>query len=260
MSEQAVIGLLHPGEMGSAVGRCLADNGCEVIWASEGRGEQTASRAAKAGLRDVGSAAALAGQADVIVSVCPPHAAVEVASSVRGFAGLYLDANAISPQTARRVAKLVEDGGASYADGGIIGPPPVHPGTTRLYLSGQNADAARKLFDGAALDARIAGGDADPWAASAVKMAYAAWTKGSSALLLATRALAEAAGVSDVLDAEWAISQPALADRLRGAERSAAAKGWRWVAEMEEIAATMASAGQPDGFHLAAAEVYRRAS
>ena len=99
-----------------------------------------------------------------------------------------------------------------------------------------------------------------PWfAASAVKMAYASWTKGSAALLLAARALARAEGVEDTLLAEWGVSQPGLTERSARAAGSAAAKGWRWVAEMEEIAAAMAAAGLPDGFHLAAAEIYRRA-
>jgi hypothetical protein len=94
-------------------------------------------------------------------------------------------------------------------------------------------------------------------AASAVKMAYASWTKGSAALLLAARALARAQGVEDVLLAEWGISQPGLEERSDRAARSAAAKGWRWTAEMEEIAASMTAAGLPAGFHLAAAEIYR---
>ena len=106
------------------------------------------------------------------------------------------------------------------------------------------------------MDARVIEGG--PWSASAVKMAYAAWTKGTAALLLAARALARAEGVEDALLAEWALSQPALADRSQAAARSAATKAWRWVAEMEEIAASMAAAGLPDGFHQAAAEIFRR--
>ena len=113
------------------------------------------------------------------------------------------------------------------------------------------------LFAGTPLDARVAGGSAT--AASAVKMAYAGWTKGTAALLLAVRALARAEGVEETLLREWALSQPPLADRSRGAAQSAMAKGWRWVAEMEEIAATMTAAGLPDGFHQGAAEVFRRA-
>jgi hypothetical protein len=92
-----------------------------------------------------------------------------------------------------------------------------------------------------------------------VKMAYASWTKGSAALLLAARAMARAQGVEDVLLAEWGQSQAGLQERSARAVRSATSKGWRWVAEMEEIASTMGAAGLPEGFHQAAAEIYRRA-
>jgi 3-hydroxyisobutyrate dehydrogenase-like beta-hydroxyacid dehydrogenase len=252
------IGLLHPGEMGAAVGQCLVGAGHPVLWWPEGRSAATAARAGAAGLTAVDSLAGLVRRADVIVSVCPPHAALGVARQVAGFAGLYVDANAISPATAREVAAIVEAGGAAYVDGGIIGSPPVAPGRTRLYLSGRRASEVRRLFEGTNLEARLVDRDPAVGAASAVKMAYASWTKGSAALLLAARALARAEGVEEVLLAEWAISQPGLADRSVGSARSAAAKGWRWVAEMEEIAATMAAAGLPDGFHLAAAEIYRR--
>jgi hypothetical protein len=152
-------------------------------------------------------------------------------------------------------------------DGGIIGTPPVAPGFIRLYLSGPRAGAVRGMFDDTPVDARVvdhprvAGdvGAADVGAASAVKMAYASWTKGSAAMLLAARGLARAAGVEDVLLAEWGLSQGELEPRSARAARSAATKGWRWVAEMEEIAASMAAAGLPEGFHQAAAEIYRRA-
>jgi 3-hydroxyisobutyrate dehydrogenase-like beta-hydroxyacid dehydrogenase len=184
-----------------------------------------------------------------------------VAWAVQGFSGLFVDANAISPATAREVSLMVEEGGgATYIDGGIIGlpPPPTlsTAGQTRLYLSGAQAHAVRVLFDGTPVDARVIEGG--PWSASTIKMAYAAWTKGSAALLLAARALARSEGVEDALVAEWALSQPGLDDRSQHAARSATAKGWRWVAEMEEIAATMSAAGLPDGFHQAAAEIFRR--
>jgi len=256
------IGLLHPGEMGAAVGQCLAGTGRPVLWIPEGRSPATGARASAAGL----TAAGLAGlieRSDIIMSVCPPGAALDVAREVTGFGGIYLDANAISPATAREVAGLVEAGGASYVDGGIIGTPPVAPGFIRLYLSGPRAGEVCELFDSSPVDARVV--DREGWsgaeavgAASAVKMAYASWTKGTAALLLAARALARAEGVEETLLAEWGISQPGLDERSARAAGSAAAKGWRWIAEMEEIAATMAAAGLPEGFHQAAAEVYRR--
>ena len=255
---EATVGLLHPGEMGAAVGQCLAAAGHRVLWVPEGRSQASAARARAAGLTAAsGGLAGLVREADVIVSVAPPHAALGLARQVAGFGGVYLDANAVAPATAREIAGIVAAGGASYVDGGIIGTPLVAPGFIRLYLSGAGAGQVQRLFAGGPVDARVIGGDAV--AASAVKMAYASWTKGSAALLLAARALARAEGVEDALVAEWDISQPGLAGRSDRAAGSAAAKGWRWVAEMEEIAAAMAAAGLPDGFHRAAAEVYRRA-
>jgi len=251
-----VIGLLHPGEMGAAVGRCLTSGGHTVLWASEGRSAATVARASAAGLKDAGTVAGVARDAEVILSVCPPHAAADVAWAVHGFHGLYVDANAISPGTAREVAQMITDSGGRYVDGGIIGVPPVKPGTTRLYLSGPDAGKVQARFAGTDLDTRIAGPALT--AASAVKMAYGAWTKGTAALILAIRELAREEGVEDTLLAEWALSQPRLEERSQGSARSATAKGWRWVAEMEEIAASMAAAGLPDGFHQAAAEIFRR--
>ena len=251
-----MIGLLHPGEMGAAAGHCLTGRGHTVLWASEGRSAATAARASAAGLKDAGTVAVVARDAEVIFSVCPPHGATDVAWAVHGFRGLYVDANAISPGTAREVAQMITDSGGRYVDAGIIGLPPVRPGTTRLYLSGPEAEEVRALFAGTPLDARVVDGAAT--AASAVKMAYGAWTKGTAALLLAIREFAREEGVEGTLLEEWALSQPGLEERSRGSARSATAKGWRWVAEMEEIAASMAAAGLPDGFHQAAAEIFRR--
>jgi 3-hydroxyisobutyrate dehydrogenase-like beta-hydroxyacid dehydrogenase len=254
------IGLLQPGEMGAAVGQCLATVGYEVLWVPEGRSAETAARAGAAGLTATGDLADLVRRADVVLSIAPPHAAVGIAQqvAVAGFGGVYVDANAISPATAREVAGIAEGYGAAYVDGGIIGTPPVAPGFIRLYLSGTRAAEVRALFDGTAVAASVVGGEVG--AASAVKMAYASWTKGSAALLLAARALAQAEGVEDALLAEWRLSQPGLEERAVRAAGSAAAKGWRWIAEMEEIAASMAADGLPAGFHQAAAEVYRRAA
>jgi len=260
MTQRAItVGLLNPGEMGAAVAQCLTGRGITVLWASDGRSDRTAERAKAAGLDDVGTAREIAAQASVILSVCPPHAALDVAWAVHGFTGVYVDANAVAPGTARQVGELIAAGGGRYVDGGIIGSPPVGPGASRLYLSGED-DAAvhtvHDLFARTALEPRIVTGAAN--AASAVKMAYAAWTKGSSALLLAARALARAEGVEDALLAEWAQSQPQLISQVERSAGAAVTKGWRWVGEMEEIAQTMASSGLPDGFHEAAAEIFRR--
>jgi 3-hydroxyisobutyrate dehydrogenase-like beta-hydroxyacid dehydrogenase len=253
------VGLLHPGEMGAAVGGCLVTAGHTVLWDPSGRSRASTGRALAAELTGT-SFASLIAKSSVIVSICPPHAALDVVRSVAetGFSGIYVDANAISTQTAAEVASIATAGGADYVDGGIIGAPPENAGHTRLYLSGPRADEVRVLFGRSALDARVAAGPL--FAASAVKMAYAAWTKGTSALLLACRALARAEGVEQTLLTEWALSQPALGERSEGAANSAAAKGWRWIGEMAEIAASMSAAGLPAGFHEAAGEIYERTS
>jgi 3-hydroxyisobutyrate dehydrogenase-like beta-hydroxyacid dehydrogenase len=252
----SVVGILHPGEMGSALGAALVGEGRTVIFASAGRSDDTIRRAEAAGLVDVVTLEQLREQADVIVSVCPPHAAREVAASAAGFTGLYVDANAVSPATARAIGVDVERGGARFVDGGIIGRPPRVAGTTRLYLSGVAADEAAERLGSTLFDARVL--SADTGDASALKMTYAAWSKGTQALVLAIRATARAHGVEEALRAEWELSVPDLPERLARAEQSAESKGWRWIAEMEEIAATFAAAGEPPGFHEAAAEVYRR--
>jgi hypothetical protein len=234
------VGLLHPGEMGAAIGAALLAAGHEVLWASEGRGDATRTRAA--GFADAGTAAELVARSEVVFSVVPPHAAVELAESLPAFDGIYVDANAVSPATAARVGSVVE----RFVDGGIVGGPPA----PRLYLSGDDAECVAALFEGSAIVTELVSN------ASALKCAYAAWTKGSGALLLAIREFAKAEGIWEPLAEEWARSQPQLADRLAAAERSAAAKGWRFIGEMEEIAAAFAADGLPPGFHRAAAEVY----
>ena len=150
----ATAGLLHPGEMGTAVGQCLTGAGHQVLWVPEGRSAATGARAAAAGLVGCGLTEMMR-RCDFIVSVCPPHAALDIARQVAGFGGVYVDANAISPATAREVAAIVEAGGASYVDGGIIGTPPVKPGFIRLYLSGPRAGEVRDLFEGSPVDARV---------------------------------------------------------------------------------------------------------
>jgi 3-hydroxyisobutyrate dehydrogenase-like beta-hydroxyacid dehydrogenase len=233
--------------MGAAVGAVLRGRGHRVVWASEGRSAETRARAEAAGLEDVGTVDEVA-RSEVVFSICPPHAALEVAASLGSFAGVYVDANAVSPATAARVAGVVDE----FVDGGIVGSPPRDPGTTRLYLSGERAAEVAELFAGSVVDTRVVSN------ASAVKMAYAAWSKGTAAMLLAIRELARREGVEEALLAEWDLSLPELRERYERAERSAEAKGWRWVGEMEEIAATFEAAGLPSGFHLAAAEVFRR--
>ena len=250
------IALLHPGEMGAAIGAGLIARGHRVVWASAGRGAATRRRAESCGLEDAGTLARAAQAADIVFSVCPPHAAVDLARAVAacGFGGVYVDANAISPQTTRAVGSVVEAAGASYVDAGIIGPPPLPGASVRLYLCGSRAAEIAALFAGCIMQAIAL--DEPVGAASALKVCYAAWNKGATALLAAIRALAAQEGVDAALLAEWKISMPDIPKRSEAVTGSAR-KAWRWIAEMEEIAASFEAAGLPAGFHLAAADIYR---
>jgi 3-hydroxyisobutyrate dehydrogenase-like beta-hydroxyacid dehydrogenase len=251
------VALFHPGEMGAALGAALASRGFRVLWASQGRSTETVVRAKAASLEDVCTKEQAVKAAEVVVSVCPPHGALELAREVAadGFRGTYVDANAISPATARVIGTVIEAAGGTFVDGGIIGLPPTAQEQPTLYLSGTQAATVAALFTGTNIHAEVIQGGAG--AASALKMCYAAYTKGTTALLAAVRALAEHEGVEGPLLESWRRTLP---DVPRQSERAAAAasKAWRWSGEMEEIAATFGAAGLPDGFHRASAEVYRR--
>lgn len=251
-----MIGVLHPGDMGAVIGRVLVGSGVGVAWVGAGRSAATRRRAAEAGLVDLQTMERIKNECAVVLSVCPPHAATDMAYEIAGYNGVYVDANAVSPVTSRAVGEIVTAGGARYVDGGIVGPPPRSPGTTRLFLAGAGAGEVAALFAGTAVEARVLG--PEPGAASALKMVYAAWTKGTTAMLVALRATARRLDVEAELLDEWAKSQPDLPQRSEQAARVGLERGWRWAFELEEAGRTFADAGLPDGFGAAAAAVFRR--
>lgn len=252
--DRPVIGILHPGVMGAAVGSALKRVAGAVVWAAAGRSVTTSKRAEIADLVGVPDVAELARRAHVIISVCPPHAARAVAEQVaaavagRSDPPLYVEANAVSPATVQGIGALL--GPERVVDGAIIGPPAWEPGQTVLWLSGAAAPEIAALFDGSPFEARVLGTELGP--ASALKACFALQSKAVPALWLAMEAAARGYGVSDALRDELARTsarRPAAPD---------GAKAWRWVGEMEEAADTLDALGLPDGFSRAAAEMYRR--
>ena len=247
--------VLHPGAMGVSIAAAVSSAGHEVIGVASGRSRATIDRAREAQITLVETLEEAMSRVDVVLSICPPEAALDVAHEVQatGYDGIYVDGNAISPETAAAIGKLFDN---NFVDGGIVGPPAWRAGATRFYLSGAMAKDVVVLFADSLVTARAISGGAG--AASAVKMCYAAYTKGSSALVLAIRALAEDNGVTETLLAEWDISQKGLRDSSERSALGTSPKAWRFAGEMREIATTFDAAGLPNGFHLAAAEIYER--
>jgi len=241
--------------MGSSIAANLKSSNHTVYWVSRGRSLDTQKRAQDAGIAAVADLNEGLAVADMVFSICPPEAALELATNVRGrgFENLYMDANATSPDTALQISDLF---GQNYVDGGIIGPPATRPRTTRLYLSGMRRVEVAELFQGTLVGAVPL--DEQNSSASALKMCYASYTKGTSALLLALRALAEYHGITEALLSEWSISQPGLEQRSSNTAPGTSRKGWRFTGEMLEISKTYSEAGLPGDFHQAAAEIYRR--
>ncbi len=242
--------------MGTALGRCWLSTGHRVAWCPTGRSVRSVGRASAAGFDAFEDLAGLLHASDIVLAVCPPDAAIATAEAVAdvAFSGIYIDANAIAPATATSVAGIVESAGGRYVDGGIIGPPPQSAGTTWLYVSGEHARTVAPVLAAPMLNV-VDLGDA-PTAASALKMCYAAWTKGSSALLLAVAALAKATGVDAALHAQWQQSNPDLPDLLAANAARDAPKAWRFAGEMREIAATFAAHGLSAEFHAGAAHTF----
>jgi 3-hydroxyisobutyrate dehydrogenase-like beta-hydroxyacid dehydrogenase len=252
------LGILYPGEMGITIALAAQNTSYDVFWASEGRSPETRGRAQELGLRDTNSLAKLCGYCTNIISVCPPSAAEVISQQVlnQGFKGLYIDANAISPMQAINIGEAMEQAGVQFVDGGIIGGPAWQPGTTRLYLSGRHVERAADIFSAGPLEVCLMGESIGQ--ASALKMCYAAYTKGSTALLCAILATAEALNVREYLTEEWSHSIPSLVEGAPRRVSRVTAKAWRFSGEMEEIASTFSAVGIPAGFHSAAAEIYQR--
>ncbi len=252
------IGILHPGEMGISVAASAKSSGHEVYWVSEGSGAKTRERAERYGLIEIASLDPLCKTCAIIISVCPPHAAEEVADQVlaSNFKGVYVDANAISPQRTKHIAQNMESAGINFVDGGIIGGPAWKPNSTWLYLSGKESKQIATCFAAGPLETEVISDEAGK--ASALKMCYAAYSKGTTALLCATVAAAESLGVRDELMAQWKQDGEKFDEQATQRIRRVTAKAWRFAGEMEEIAATFDEVGLPNGFHVAATEVYQR--
>ena len=254
------IAILSPGDMGHAVGRELGAGGHRVITCLSGRSERTRGLSESAGITDVASLEDLVDQADLVLSILVPAEAEALAGRVAAAAGsagtglTFADCNAVAPATSARIESAITGAGIRYIDASIIGPPPGKGPPPRFYTCGPFAHMMDGL-DGQGIVVRNMG--ARTGAASAIKMCYAGFTKGTSALSVGVLVMAIRLGVSELLDRELSESQAAGLERMRREIPGLPVKARRWVGEMEEIASTFESAALSPGFHDAAADVYR---
>jgi hypothetical protein len=250
------VGILHPGRMGASVGAALRPHVADVLWVEAGRSYETTKRAEWADLVAVRTTGDLVRRCDVVVSICPPDAALGVARAVADAGGvdLYVDANATAPATMATIADVL--GAGHVVDGAIIGPPAWKPGTTVLHLAGSRAAEVAALFGPTPIEARVAGNEVGQ--ASAVKACFALQSKALPTIWAVIAAVADHYGVTTAVREELARDDVDLDAQFDDIARRATSKAWRWEGEMAEAALAVADAGLPDGMSQAAAEVYRR--
>lgn len=254
-----IMAVIAPGAMGAAVGARLSDKGADVITLLAGRSAASVERAAKARMRSVDDAAIAA--ADIILSIVPPSEALALAQRLAPVLvaaqrkPLYIDCNAVSPETAKSVAAVITTTGCEFADGGIIGGPPrAGYDGPKLYISGVLAGRVEVL---AAHGLSVPVIDGPVGAASALKMSYAAITKGLTALGTVSILAASELGAADALRRELAASQPNLLAFLSRSVPDMFVKAYRFVGEMEEIASFATSPAGRD-IYQGIADLYQQ--
>jgi len=256
---QPVVAVIAPGMMGSGVGKRLVENGIEVRTSLVGRSDATIARAKAAGM--VGVSDEQIAAADIILSILPPGDALGLAERLAPVLRaavkkpVFVDCNALDPATVVRIGRVVQETGATFVDGGIVGGPPRTGYSPRIYLSGEGADRVAELTK-YGLEMPIQPGPIG--AASAMKMSYAGITKGFTALGAAMMLAASRAGTAEDLKAELSSSQPALFAWLTRQVPNMYSKAYRWVAEMEEIAQFVGEDPAARNFYEGAARLYER--
>jgi putative dehydrogenase len=256
-----IVGVIAMGEMGSGVARRLHERGATVITSLAGRSAASAARAQKAGAIPVSTDDEFVAQAGTILSIVPPGDAVALAERLAPTITkatrkpVYVDCNAISPQTAEQIGAVLAGTGCTYVDAGIIGPPPSATGRTIFYASGPGAKEFERLGS-YGLSIRLM--DGPNGAASAMKLSYAGITKGCTAVGSAMMLGATRGGTAEALLQELSESQPMLLNWMRSFVGRMPPKAYRWVAEMEEIAKFQQDDAAARDMYLGIARFYQQ--
>jgi len=254
------VAVLSPGDMGHAVGRVLKENGLRVVTCLSGRSDRTKELARHANIENLPTLEDLIDQSDLILSVVVPSEAINLAQQVakvlqaKRADSFYADCNAVSPQTAKKIGEIISSAGGRFINASIIGSPPGKGESPRFYVSGAHAKIMSEL-DGKRIEVRFIGNEIGR--ASAIKMCYAALTKGSQALWIALLTAAESMGLTNELRQELLESQSVVYKQMEKQVPGVPVKARRWVGEMEEIASTFAHVGLTPQFHKGASEIFR---
>ena len=258
MLENKNIGFLHPGDMGVFLAHSVQNSGYEALWFSEQRSQSTRQRAEQQAMVEVSSLVELCEQSSVIISICPPHAASDVAHQVlqQPFSGIFVEANAISPELSKKLSAAFAKKGVSYVDAAVFGGTNLTSKNTQIFLSGPKADHIASCFSSGPVIPKVISDEIGK--ASATKMCHSMYSKGIRAMLHTVVSAAEHYDVRDNLEHLWAKDNVNFSENTYKNMQRTSKKAWRFSGEMDEISSTFHSLGLPDGFSQAASEVYRR--
>ena len=258
IAKPAIIGVLGLGHMGSGVAADLKASGFDVVSTVEGRSERTRERAERAGVRLLPTLSEVVAACDTFLSIVAADQAEPLADAVIAVLDgplRFVECNSITPSKVLRIAQRMEAAGATFSDGGIIGPPPGGRSKTRLYVSGPASGVLLSLQSERMSVIRL--GDSLSQATE-MKVLFSAANKGVTALLVNILAAAKRVGLMDRVIGELDASRPGLVDCVRSAGPGLVDKAARWAIEMEDVSEGLIGMQVSGGYHATAAEDYRR--
>ena len=258
--ENLTIGIMSPGDMGHSVASVLYESGCRVVTVLNGRSELSKTRAKRSNMEDLEDLRELVSVSDFIFSIMPPNKAQEFGKEIAevidnsGKSPVFVDCNAISPDTTLSVAEAIKNSGAIFLNVGIIGPPPGRGPVTKFYASGEGVNSLKFINQNGIKLVPV--GD-EIIKASAIKMCYAGLTKGIMTLHASILVAAELLGISDEVQSELKESQEFHWKAMEERVSTYVCDAGRWAGEMDQISDTLGSVGVTPNLHKGAADVFR---
>lgn len=234
ISTPTTVGILHCGELGTAIAHLLAADGVRVTSVVTGRSRETRARAERAGVDLFDTLAELLDSADVVLSTVHPSGALDVAQSCSPALrrnAIYVDLNSIGIDSSDEIQTTVERAGFAYVAGAVQGMSSRLEDMGVVYLSGPRADDVVSLFGRFARVEQL--GD-EPHLAKVMKLLLAGTSKGLSMLFVELAVIAERTGLGERFSTELEGFYPALAELI---ERSLPSYQQHALRRVDEVAA-----------------------